>query len=266
MSDDLVIRSRTNSWIVRARSTLAGREPDTIVLQGDRLVDDALVGGHRLEVVLVAEDRRERARELAARGVVVKLVAAEVLANTVSLKTSPGILALGPVPKSIELAALAYDERALFLVVVGIQDPGNLGALARAGAALGVRALVVVVGGVSPWNEKALRGSMGALLRLPVLAQANATSVAREFEARGVRQVRAATRGGLDPRSFDWRGPIALWISGETGELPSAITRFESLTIPLAPGTESLNVAVAASLLLFTSARVVADKGPDGSA
>ncbi|MDP6540704.1 MAG: hypothetical protein QF410_14270, partial [Planctomycetota bacterium] len=65
-----------------------------------------------------------------------------------------------------------------------------------------------------------------------------------------------ATRGGREARSADWQGPLALWIGSETGELPAAARSFEGVTITCADGVESLNVSVAASLLLFAAGRV----------
>ena len=141
------------------------------------------------------------------------------------------------------------------LVVAGVADPGNVGALARCAEAFGARAIVFAKGGASPWNEKALRGSMGSLLRVPVSYGASAETIAHELESRGVRQIVAATRGGKDPRAFDWDGPLALWITSETGALPPAASTFEKLTIPMAGRAESLNVTVAAALLLFASGR-----------
>jgi TrmH family RNA methyltransferase len=141
------------------------------------------------------------------------------------------------------------------LVVAGVADPGNLGALARSAEAAGVRALILLSGGTSPWNAKALRGSMGSLLRLPVVIAEDALQVGRELGDRGIRQAVAATRGGEAPASFDWKGPIALWVGSETGTLPDSGRGLEPLTIPMSGEVESLNVTVAASLLLFAAGR-----------
>jgi TrmH family RNA methyltransferase len=241
--------------VQRARAVLAGREPAAIALQGDRLVDDAHAAGARVEVALVAHDRLERARELAERGVDVRLVEADLLARTSTLASSPGVLAIAAAPAPRDLATIPLATDALVLVVAGVSDPGNLGALARAAEAFGVAALVVVAGGASPWNEKALRGSMGSLLRLPVAPVAGAEEVAATLDARAVRSVRAATRGGADVRTFGRRGPLALWIGGETSGLPAPAARYDPLTIPMRAGPESLNVTVAASILLYELSR-----------
>ncbi len=70
-----------------------------------------------------------------------------------------------------------------------------------------------------------------------------------------MRQVHAATRGGTDPETFDWQGPLALWLSGETGALDLDTHDFEGLTLRIAESVESLNVTVAGSLLLYCAQR-----------
>jgi TrmH family RNA methyltransferase len=253
MAANETIRSRANPLLKRAAGVLAGQEPGMLALEGDRLVDDALRAGVALEVVLVAEERFDRAEELIERGVPVRLVEADLLGRVSHLKTSPGILALAAVPAPLDLARLALDERSLLLVASGVSDPGNLGALARSAEAFGVRALLVTRGGASPWSDKALRGSMGSLLRVPVGFGEEPEAIAESLERRGIRQVCAATRDGMDARKFDWCGPIALWVGSETGGLPERARRFEPVTVPMAGQVESLNVAVAASLLLYAS-------------
>ncbi|MBL8859724.1 MAG: RNA methyltransferase [Planctomycetes bacterium] len=256
MSPDAVIRSRSNALIQRARAAVAGNDRDTLALEGDRLIDDAVRARHEIEVVLVAHDRPDRALELERLEQRVQLVDADLLTRLSSLETSPGIIALAPTPKSIDLAQLTLDARTLVLVVAGIADPGNLGALARAAEGLGATALVILAGGASPWNPKALRGSMGSLLRLPIAHGVGADECSRTLGARSVRQVCAQTRGGADPLRFDWKGPLALWIGPETGQMPAVSARFEAVTIPIRSDVESLNVTVAASILLFAAGRV----------
>lgn len=255
MTSESVIRSRSNALIQRVRAVVAGKERDRIVLEGDRLVDDALAGKREIEVVLVAHDRAERAQQLASRVQRVQLVDAEIIAQVSTLETSPGIIALAATPAPVDLESLRLDSRALVLVVAGIADPGNLGALARTAEALGATALAVIAGGASPWNAKALRGSMGSLLRLPVAHGVGAEACAAVLSKHGARHVVAATRGGADPARFDWKGPIALWVGAETGDMPALTQRFERVTIPIRPGVESLNVTVAASILLFAAGR-----------
>jgi tRNA G18 (ribose-2'-O)-methylase SpoU len=169
--------------------------------------------------------------------------------------TSPGILALCAPPPTRRLEELDLPADALVLVVAGTSDPGNLGALARSAEAAGCSLLALVAGGVSPWNPKALRGSMGSLLRLPVASFGSPREAVEALSLRGLRQVAAATRDGTPLGRFDWSGRLALWVGAESGALPPEIAALERVTIPMAGRVESLNVTVAASLLLFAAGR-----------
>jgi TrmH family RNA methyltransferase len=254
MSTRSVIRSRANAELKRVGAVRAGREPGVMLLEGDRLVDEALAAGLTLEALLVAEGRLARAAELEASGARVSLVADELLDRVSALVSSPGVLALCASPPPPAASTLAPHEGALTLVVAGVSDPGNLGALARSAEAAGAGALCVVGNGANPFNDKALRGSMGSLLRLPVHRFERAEDALATLA--GHRHVRAATEGGAPAREFDWSGPLALWVAGETGAFPDACASLEAVSVPMAAGVESLNVTVAAAVLLFAAGRV----------
>ena len=244
-----VIHSRQNPLLLRVRAVLAGREPGWMVLEGERLIGDALASGLEVEILLFAEDRPFPA-PLAALAPRCRRVAPGLLASVSALKSSPGCLALAPAPAYRPLPP--GGPRSLLAVVAGVQDPGNFGAIARVAEAAGASGLVRL-GGAQPFGDKALRGSMGSLLRLPVHGPVEPG----ELAAKGYRLVAAATRGGVDARSFDWSGPVALWIPGEVGgEAPAGA---EAVSLPMAGRAESLNVAVAAALLLYAAGRVGAD-------
>jgi TrmH family RNA methyltransferase len=259
-----VIRSAANAAVKRVRAAAAGKLPELLLLEGDRLVDEALAAGLELELLLVSDERPERLAEL---GDQVPLpVAAELLERIGSLKSGPGVLALARAPREAPVAELpaqlaAGDPGAppLVLVVAGVADPVNLGALARSAEAAGAVALVWIAGGVSPYNPRALRGSMGSLLRLPVYRARSAAQAASSLSVAGLVHARADTRGGVCHRDFDWRRPMALWVGPESGDaiaIAGTGAAFEGVTIPMAGGVESLNVTVAASLLLFAADRV----------
>jgi TrmH family RNA methyltransferase len=254
-----VIRSSSNPLLKRVRAAAAGRGEGEILLEGDRLVDDARRAGLALTAVLVSEERAERLAELARAGVAVRAVAASLLASGSALETSPGCLALARTPEARSLDALPDRPDALLTIAAGIQDPGNLGALARTAEAAGAAALGITRGGCGPWNPKALRGSMGSLLRLPVIELEATRGTVEALSRRGFRHACARTRGGTTHERFDWSGRIALWLTAEgggfPGELAHASAAFEGVSIPMGGAVESLNVTAAAAVLLFAARR-----------
>jgi TrmH family RNA methyltransferase len=255
MDDTSVIRSASNPAFRRARAVSAGKAKDALLLEGERLIEDALRGGLELELVLVASNLPDLARRWTAAGLPVRTADDGLVQRASTLATSPGSLALARRAQPLGLDALLARCPAtpLLLVVAGVADPGNLGALARSAEAAGCAGLVVVAGGASPWNAKALRGSMGSLLRLAVAEEPDAAATARALTGAGFRQLAAATRGGARPETVDWAGPTALWIGGERGDEPLA-PGLAPVTLPMAGAVESLNVTVAASVLLFAAA------------
>lgn len=245
------IRSRSNPIVKLAREVRARRRDDLVLVEGERLVSEALGLGLAVEALVLREDLDAPAGM--AEHPALRRASSEVLDAMSALDRGPGVLALVACPPLLSLEQYAPPAGdSLLLCVSGVADPGNLGALARSAEAAGTRAIAVAPGGAQPFGEKALRGSMGALLRLPVHALDSTDALARG----GVRSIVAATRGGHDFRSFDWTGAIALWVMGETGRAqiePPADA--EHVTIPMAGGTESLNAACAATLLLFEATR-----------
>jgi TrmH family RNA methyltransferase len=255
MIDDEPIRSRANPIWKTIGGILAGKDKQSILLEGERLIEDAF-GAHRaVGPVYLSTERRELAPKFEKFGQAVLMVDARLFRELSALKNSPGIVAVCKMPENRRLDTLKLGPRSLVLVAHGISDPGNLGALARSAEAFGASALALTKGSTAPYSDKALRGSMGSLLRLPVAHGWDPGELVTLLGGLGCRHACAATRTGKDPRRFDWTGPIALWLGAETGALPAAAKNFEKLTIPIAEKVESLNVTVAASLLLYESAR-----------
>lgn len=254
-----VLRSPDNPVFRRVRAVRDGKERALVLLEGARLVSDAADAGLALELLLVDEARADAHAALLARATDVRVVAAGLLDRVSALETSPGVLALAARPPSRTLADLDLAPRdgvaGLGLAVAGIADPGNLGALARSAEAAGARALLVTKGGARPFGEKALRGSMGSLLRLPVIELDDAASAVAALSARGIRQAVASIASGAPYSAFDFGGPFVLWMPGEVGEAGTPLASLPHVRIPMAGRVESLNVTVAASILLFAAGR-----------
>ncbi|MDF1836323.1 MAG: RNA methyltransferase [Planctomycetota bacterium] len=250
------IRSLSNTLLRRVRDVAAGSGGAEILLEGRRLIGDAISAGVQPTEILVRADRLEEVDAWPELVDCVRPVASKVYARLGSVKNPPPVMALAAKPATLDLKAVSSAGDPLVLVVAGVSDPGNLGALARSAEAAGATALVQLQGGVSPWNPRALRGSMGSLLRLPVVLESDAQQVMDDLSSAGFRHMVAATRGGGTPQNSDWSGAVALWVCAETGAAPAVCDSMQGVTISLASPVESLNVTVATSLLLFAAGRV----------
>jgi len=259
------ISSRHNSVVASFRALAATPDPAgrRVLLDGAHLVGEALDAGLDFEVILVAASRNAAgteagrlARELERRGL--PLVEADDRAfDAVSPVRSPsGIAAIGV--REVHAAAdLCAREGALVLVVTGVQDPGNVGALLRSAEAGGATGAFVTGGSANPFSWKALRGSMGSALRLPVVTSASPEAILASMREAYMRTVAAVARGGIEPDAVDWRGRVGVWIGGEGPGLSDDIVDACDVraTIPMAPQVESLNAAVAGAVLVYAARR-----------
>ena len=156
-----------------------------------------------------------------------------------------------------DAAAICEQARLFALVVVDVQDPGNLGAVLRVAEAGGVTGVIVCGESANPFSWKAVRGSMGSVLRLPVARGSTIDAVMADLGKASAKTVAAVPRDGWDPDAVDWSGPVALILGGEGAGLSRRVVAEcdESVSVPMAPPVESLNVAAAAAILIYAARR-----------
>lgn len=159
------------------------------------------------------------------------------------------------VPLDATLAAAARGPLALVLVDVG--DPGNAGTLLRAAEASGAAAVVFCGHSVDPSNAKCVRASAGALFHVPVAVGGDVAEVADRLGRAGVRTVATVIEDGTPYDELDLRGPLAILLGSEAHGLPpqAIATARERASIPMTGRAESLNVAMAGTLLCFEALR-----------
>jgi TrmH family RNA methyltransferase len=249
-----VITSRQNQRLKDIRR-LRRSKGDHALLEGPHLVAEALSAGLRLDEILATPDFLASAegRRLAQDWTVEPLeVDPNLLAELTDADSPRGVLAVAQVPRSgIEALPVLPDHPYLYLD--GLQDPGNLGALARVAEAAGAAGLALSPGCVHPNHPRALRASAGSLLRLPVAVAVEPEALSRQLAAAGPRWTALVPRDGEDLYSADLAGTLILAVGAEgPGLSPDLLARAGlRLTIPMAPAVESLNATVAAALVLF---------------
>lgn len=259
------ITSRQNAIVTRYRDIARGvKDGDRrlLLLDGPRLLDEALAAGLTVRHALVAMDALERpdiaaiVRHLEAIGVELASASSTVMDAASPVQSPSDVVAITDRPPDSE-GRLYAASRPLTIVACDIQNPGNLGAIVRVAEAAGATGVVAAGTCADPFGWKALRGSMGSGLRLPIAVEPSVDQAVDEARRHRCRIVAAVPRDGRAMFRADLTMPLAILIGGEGSGLPQSLLDSvdELITIPMEPPVESLNAAIAAALLVYESRR-----------
>ena len=235
---------------MRAGLTRGTPQPH-VAIEGLHLVEEAIKSGLALRTVFRFGRPRRLDREACAGDTEVLITTEEVFRSATTTEHPQGIAALVETP-SFTLAQMLAGTP-LVVVAAGLQDPGNLGTLVRSAEAFGATGMILLPGTVSLWNAKTLRASSGSAFRLPIVSM-TAEAAFRALREAGVEIVAAVARDGQRSRPAR---PAALLIGNEGAGLPEEwiATADARVTIPFSGPVESLNAAVAGSVLLYEAMR-----------
>jgi TrmH family RNA methyltransferase len=239
---------------VKLQRHVGRRRAARFLAEGPNLVEAAMRRGLVSEV-FATEAAHARFGSLLA-GAQVHLVterAAKALSETV---TPVGLVAVCSVPE-ISLDDVLADSPRLLAVAVEISEPGNAGTLIRVADAMGADAVVLAGHGVDPYNGKCLRASAGSIFSVPVVAEADATAAVSALSTAGLAVLATTVDGEISLDDADLAGPTAWLFGPEAHGLSSEVADMAThrIQIPMPGNAESLNVASAAAICLYQSAR-----------
>jgi len=259
------ITSRHHPLVSRSRDLARGRGPEhsqDLLLDGAHLVAEARQALLRVHTVVVTS----RAASTAAIAELLDLLRQDgteiveasdsVMAAMSPVAVPSGVVAIASRPAS-SLDRVLTASAPLVVVACDIQDPGNVGAVIRAAEAAGADGAILCGSSADPFGWKALRGAMGSSLRLPLACGLRTDEAVAACRGRGLAVVAATPRAGASMYDYDFRSPAALVLGGEGPGLPAAIADAADarVFVPMREPVESLNVAVAAALLVYEAAR-----------
>ena len=256
------ISSRQNALVARYKGVASGEDHGLMLLDGLHLIVEAMAARVAITDVLVSSEVSDRADiqpivdDIQRAGASVVVGSAPVLRAVSPVRSASPIVALAARPRSGE--SLVYRPLPpLVLIACGVQDPGNVGAIARAAEAAGATGLVAADACADPFGWKALRGSMGSALRLPIVVDRSIEHAVARARHHGCRILAMVPRDGDGLYSADLTGPTAILVGGEGAGLPSSLVGAAErrVTIPMNAPVESLNTAVTAALILYEARR-----------
>ena len=256
-----MITSDKNSKIQWVKSLIAHpkerKKSSAFVVEGVRLVEEAILNNFSPELVLFSENLSDRGRELITtfreNQILVEEIPAQLMDKIADTETPQGIIAVLPQPESHLPEHLDFA-----LICDSIRDPGNLGTIFRTAAAAGVQTIFLGPGTTDPYSPKVVRSAMGAHFHMPIVM---ATWMEIQEACHQRSQPLSVYLASADaPKIFwqaDFKQPVAILVGNE-GKGPGIeayALADQQLSIPMAEKTESLNAAVAASILLFEIVR-----------
>jgi RNA methyltransferase, TrmH family len=232
--------------------------------EGPQAVAEAFHCGAQVSDLFVTVPARTRHHDLvaaiAAAGTPVHVVSGEVMDELAQTVTPQGLLAVcGFV--DVPLAEVARAAPALVALLANVRDPGNAGTVLRTADAAGAHAVLFADASVDPYNGKCVRASAGSLFHLPVVAGTRLEEAVVTLREAGLRIVAADGRAGrsLDDPGVRARlaGPTAWMFGNEAWGLPPELVALadEPVAVPIYGRAESLNLAAAAAVCLYASAR-----------
>lgn len=257
------VSSRQNALVKRFRALAQERDPREphVLLDGAHLIEEALTSSIPIEIAAFDEDAANGrlaplARRLEHNGARVVTAADSVFRSMSPVQHPSGVVAIAHLaPASLD--DVMRQRPPLLLLLDGVQDPGNLGAIVRAAEACGATGVIVGMGSADAFGWKALRGAMGSSLRVPIVPRAALPDAIRRATAEGVRVFAAVPRNGTPLPECDLRSSAAIILGGEGAGLSPELAQAagSTLTIPMQAPVESLNVAIASALVLYEASR-----------
>lgn len=260
---------RPSSWagsvedVRRALAPAGRRQLGEFAVEGTRLVERALRAGKTPTRAIVAESATrsdpktaELVLLLREAGCVITNVPDAVVTELSEGRNGSTMFALCELPREQSLGDLALRALSVgpLLVLVDVEEPGNVGAMVRTALASGC-AGVVAVGLSDPYHPKAVRTSMGSLFKIPIVVQYEIEPVIEQLSA--LRRLAAVASGGEAPWAADFHPQLALFVGKESHGLPpDVITRLDgTVTIPMPGNVDSYSVNAAAAVLLYEALR-----------
>jgi TrmH family RNA methyltransferase len=247
MSAAEIISSPQNPRIKRLRRlrSRAEREEDWFLLEGRTLIREAMARGWEIESLYYSAGNSVQSNSVPSFQLSPKL-----LQSVSALEQSPGILAVSR-KRIFPIEAVSLASRSVLLA--GIQDPGNMGALLRSAAAFGSAAVLTSPGTVHVYNPKVTRAAMGAMFHLQLCENVTPKQLAPVLQRENTELIVADSGSGEDPKSLPRNRNYVLALGHETLGVSREWRTLASkqVRIPISSVTQSLNVAVAGSILLY---------------
>ena len=226
----------------------ARRKEGRFVIEGPHLVEEA---GDKVNFLIYSENLPV-VKKLEAEGVPAYKVSKKEFAGLSGVEAPQGVLGVVRL-FSYQLDDLLKGDKTLIVYCAGIQDPGNLGTIIRSADALGATGVILSKGTVDLYNPKVVRSTMGSLFHLPLVLVEDDEETIKQLKRKNVKIIATDALAKKDCVGTDLKGAVALLVGNEGAGLPAELSGLadEMVRIPMPGKAESLNVGVAAAVVLY---------------
>ena len=258
-----LIVARDNSLLRLARAVRDGKDQSLIFVEGLRLCEEALRSGLEIHAVVYSNEIAQKPRAAALLAQLGEQcerlgeVSESLLATVSYTKTPQGIIVLARRPVSGKEMLATKGHPHLLVLMDGINNPVNVGAILRSAEAAGATGVITTGDSTDPFSPKALRGAMGSAFRLPIWTGASYQEALDWCALHQLKTVSTDIKAEKLHTEIDWRVPCALILGSESTGLVAAQVEMaaEQIRIPMHGEVESLNVGMAAAVILYEAAR-----------
>lgn len=259
----MLISSYKNNKIKALRSLYKKkyqRKKGEIVLEGIRIIEDALAEGAKIKRVFYVKDLLEKNRaaklinQLKADNIELIAITEELCDRVSDVENSQGIIAVVKRPEYELKDLLKQEQKDTFLLIIDrLQDPGNLGTIIRTADAAGVDGIIMTKGTVNFYNQKVIRATMGSLFRTPAVSVNEFDKLKEFLTKQEVKLFATALEGEKNYFDADYTGNVALVVGNEAHGVRDELIALadETIKIPLRGGAESLNAAIATAIVTY---------------
>lgn len=262
------IASRDNARLKLAKKVRDGQQDDLMFVEGLRLAEEAVRSDIKIEFCVVTSDFGGDKREgkfldiLSETGVEIFKTGNRIFSSLAATRSPQGIILICARPVSDQGA---FNDRTqkrdaalpIITMLSEVNNPSNLGAILRTAEAAGANGVIVSKGSADCFSPKAVRASMGSAFRIKIWAEAGVSEVTAFAERMDYKMTAVAVNANSAYTEIDWKVPRLLIFGSEAHGVPAEILASvnETISIPMNPKVESLNLAVAAGIILFEARR-----------
>ncbi len=246
------ITSRKNPYI-RSLSLMRKHKGEHLFIEGEKLISEAVMSGYSIETLLFSEDFSGATATLSSSETRVISVSREIIELLSTTNTPQGVIALTKRRPRADLSGITRKS-GYYVILDRVSDPGNVGTIIRTAEAFGASGVVLCGGCADLYNDKTLRATMGAAFRMGIYHASDAVEAVAAFQGYGAKVYASALDNAAKKLTeLSFPGFFAFVIGNESaGVSPDTIKMCdETVFIPMTGGTESLNAAVAASIILW---------------